>query len=369
MRICYITNSTIPAKSANSIATIKICEAFTELNNEVMLVTRNTNCKIEDIYKLYDVKSKFKIKSLKNFKKFPLKFKFYLYSLMSIISSLNFKPDLYFTRNLFTCFLLVLLRKKVIIELHNGLNAETRIVKILIKLTNYLDSKYILKIITITNGVKYDYENKKCIDTNKTFILPSGSSIKNKFNFQIKKKIFKIGYFGSLYKSRGIDLIFELSKIDKNNNYYLYGDLNQVPKSKLNNLSKNLNIKNYVPYSEIPSVLEDMDILLMPYISSITVNGDVSDITKYTSPLKLFDYLCAGKIIICSDFDVLKEIIKNKQNAIFVKNYKNPYSWKNEILKLKHQPSKQFIISKNNYLLGKKYSLKSRAKLILNSLK
>ncbi len=369
MRICYMTNSTIPAKSANTIAAIKICEAFTELKNEVMLITRNTNCKIEDIYKLYDVKSKFKIKSIKNFKKFPLKFKYYLFSLISIIASLNFKPDLYITRNLFTCFLLVLLRKKVIIELHNGLNNETRIVKILIKLTKYLDSKYILKIVTITNGVKYEYVSKKFINANKTLILPSGSSIKNKFKFKIAKKNFKIGYFGSLYKSRGVDLVFELSRIDKHNKYYLYGDLNHVSKSKLNNLSKNLNIKNYVPYSEIPSALDKMDILIIPYVSAITVHGNVSDITKYTSPLKLFDYLCAGKIIICSDFHVLREVIKDKRNAIFIKNYKNPYSWKNEILKLKNQSAKQFIISKNNYLLGKKYSLKRRAKLILNSIK
>ena len=111
-----------------------------------------------------------------------------------------------------------------------------------------------------------------------------------------------------------------------------------------------------------------MDILLIPYLSSVTVSGNVGDITKYTSPLKLFDYLCAGKIIICSDFDVLKEIIKDKKNAIFIKNYKNPYSWKNEILKLKNQSSKQFIMSKNNYLLSKKFSLKQRAKSILNSI-
>ena len=78
--------------------------------------------------------------------------------------------------------------------------------------------------------------------------------------------------------------------------------------------------------------------------------------------------MCAGKIIICSDYDVLKEIIQNKKNAIFIKNYKNPYSWKNEIFKLKNQSTKQFIMSKNNYLLGKKFSLKQRAKLILNSL-
>ena len=69
--------------------------------------------------------------------------------------------------------------------------------------------------------------------------------------------------------------------------------------------------------------LAKMDILLMPYVSSITAAGDVSDITKYTSPLKLFDYLSVGKVIICSDFKVLREILKEKQNAIFINNYKN----------------------------------------------
>ena len=66
---------------------------------------------------------------------------------------------------------------------------------------------------------------------------------------------------------------------------------------------------------------------MLPYVSAITVAGDVGDITKYTSPLKLFDYLSAGKIIICSDYKVLKEVI-NKNNAIFVKNFKNINSTK-----------------------------------------
>ena len=107
-----------------------------------------------------------------------------------------------------------------------------------------------------------------------------------------------------------------------------------------------------------------MDILILPYVSAITVAGDVGDITKYTSPLKLFDYLSAGKIILCSDYKVLKEVI-DENNAIFVKNYKNIYSWKNEINKLSNQPQKQFIISKNNYNLSKRFTLKERAKKIL----
>ena len=70
----------------------------------------------------------------------------------------------------------------------------------------------------------------------------------------------------------------------------------------------------------------------------------------------------------CSDFDVLKEAINEKRNAIFIKNFTNPYAWKNEIQKLINQPYRQFIIAKNNYKLSKKYSLINRAKTILEKI-
>ena len=368
MRICYITNSAIPSRSANSIATVKLCEAFSELKNDVILINRDIKKNNTNIFNFYNIKHKFKIKKIKRFDNFPTGIKYYFFSVISIFVSLDFKPDFYITRNFFTCFLLVLLQKKVIIEIHHDLNNESRLVKFLVRFTKFLNSNNVSKIVMITNGIKHEYLNKKYIDKNKILILPSGSSLQSKFSYNNKKKNFKIGYFGSLYKSRGIDLILQLARIDKENDYFLYGDLNQVSKSKFNNYSKNLIIRDHIPYKDVTKALKKMDILLIPYVSSITVSGDVGNITKYTSPLKLFDYLCVGKIILCSDYEVLKEIIKDKRNAIFVKNYQNPFSWKKEFIKLKNQPCKQFIISKNNYLLSKEYTLKKRAQFILESL-
>ena len=118
-------------------------------------------------------------------------------------------------------------------------------------------------------------------------------------------------------------MINSLAKIDKNNNYHLFGDLKKIENNfKYKNLNKNILINDYVPYRDVPKELKKMDILLMPYVSTITVAGNVGDITKFTSPLKLFDYLSAGKIIICSDFKVLKEVIKEKK-CNFIKNYTN----------------------------------------------
>ena len=366
MKICYLANTAIPSTNASAIQITKMCEAFSELKNDVLLIS--TNVSSDNIFNFYNIKTKFKFEKIKSFKKFPLGIKFYLFSILSIIKSTKFKPDIYITRNFFTCFLLVILRKKLILELHHDLNNESRVVRFLVKYFNFLNSTYIRKIVGITYGIKKVFVKKYKINKNKIFVLPSGSSLKMNFNFKYNKKKFNIGYFGSLYKSRGLDLIYELAKIDRKNDYYIYGNIKNLKNSQRNIFIKNLNLYSHIPYKKISKKLSEMDILLMPYVAPITVSGDVSDITNYTSPLKLFDYLSAGKIIICSNYAVLKEVIKEKKNAIFIKNYKNVFAWRNEIQKLKHQHNKQIIISKNNYLLSKNYSLINRANKILKQI-
>jgi len=368
MNICYLSNNAVPSPVASTIQIVKMCEAFSKLNNKVTLIATNETISKINFSSFYNIKSKFILKKIKYFKSFPLGINYYLFSVFSIMESLKYKPNIYITRNFFTCFLLVILKKNIVMELHHDLKTESRIVRFLVAKFKFLNSFYVKKILAITYGVKDEYVKKNLIKKEKIIVLPSGSSIKKRFEFSNNKKFFRIGYFGSLFQSRGFNLIKNLAKIDKKNKYYLYGDLNKIKNYKYKNINKNLYINGYIPYKDIANELKKMDILLMPYVSAITVAGDVGDITKFTSPLKLFDYLSVGKIIICSDINVLKEIIKDKKNAIFIKNYTNVFSWKKEIQKLKNQPHKQFIISKNNYNLSKKYSLVHRASKILKEI-
>ena len=106
----------------------------------------------------------------------------------------------------------------------------------------------------------------------------------------------------------------------------------------------------------------------MPYQEKIVAAGNVGNIIDFTSPLKLFDYMASGKIIISSKVKVLQEILKEKKNVIFIKNFNNAYAWKKEILKMKFLDNKRYIISQNNIKMSKNYKLKERAKGILDSL-
>ena len=79
------------------------------------------------------------------------------------------------------------IKKKIIMELHHDLKIESRIVNFLAKKLKFLNSKHIQKIIAITQGVKEEYVDKKIISKTKIVVLPSGSSIKKKFDFSYKK--------------------------------------------------------------------------------------------------------------------------------------------------------------------------------------
>ena len=367
MRICYLANSAIPSTNASSIQIVKMCEAFVNLNHEVLLITTRVSNK--NIFNFYDVRSKFNYIRLKKFTKFPLGIKYYLFSIFSILESFKFKPEIYITRNFFTCFLLTVLKKKTILELHHDVSDESRVVRFLVKKLNFLNSSYIIKLIAITKYAKKNYVSKYLVKEDKIIILPSGSSISKNFTFSKNKKKFNIGYFGSLYKSRGSKIIINLAKIDRKNNYFMYGKIDQL--DKLNSIRniKNLEIKDYISYKKIPKILSKMDILLMPYTSKITAAGDYGDITNFTSPLKLFDYLSVGRVILCSNYPVLYEILKDNKNAIFIENYKNIIAWKKEIEKLSFNKEKVFLISKNNFKLSKKFNHIKRANKIVELIK
>ena len=313
MKICYLSNSAIGSRYASAIQIVKMCEAFSKIGNEVLLITRiNPKKNLNEIFNLCNVKSKFNVKVLNKFKSFPLGIKYYLFSLVSIIISLKHKPYIYITRNFFTCFLLILFKKNIILELHHDMTMESRIVRFLLIKTKYLNSPQIKRIVAITNGIKQVFVKKYSVNQDKIVVLPSGSSLnKKKINFSIKKKKhYNIGYFGTLYESRGAELIYNLAKIDNENQYYLFGDKKKLKNSRKYNYLSNLNLREWIPYKDVSEFMAKMDILLMPYVSNITTAGNVGDISKYTSPLKLFDYLTAGKVIICSNYKVLKEVIK-----------------------------------------------------------
>ena len=96
----------------------------------------------------------------------------------------------------------------------------------------------------------------------------------------------------------------------------------------------------------------------------IKSSGGVGNISKYTSPLKLFDYMACGKIILSSKVNVLLDILKHNYNSILIDRL-DIKVWKKEIDKLLKNKKKCQKISKNVLLISKQNTYYNRAKKLL----
>ena len=367
MRICYLFNSSVPSHNPSSLQVIKTCEGLTQLKHKVYLITPNTGLKY-NINNYYDLIFAPKRIKLKFFKKFPKGLNYYLFSLFSVIKGISLKPDIFVTRNLFTLIILLFFNKKVIVELHHDFSNEGRLINFVYTSFNILNSNNIIKIVAITTAVKNFLTKELKVNKKKIKIIPSASSLQVKFSKLKKKTNYNIGYFGSLEKSKGSEFIINLSKIDKNNNYYIYGgDKKIIDILKKNVQNKNLYLNEYVPYKKLKHQISKMDVLVMPSNKNILRStGSVGNIAKYTSPLKLFDYLSAGKLIIVSDLKVFKEIIEHNKHCIVISL--NHTKWIKVLANIKNNLKKFNILKKNAFMLSKKYTYKNRARQLLDGL-
>ncbi len=114
--------------------------------------------------------------------------------------------------------------------------------------------------------------------------------------------------------------------------------------------------------------ISKMDVLIMPSNKKILRStGGVGNIAKYTSPLKLFDYLSAGKLIIVSDLKVFNEIIENNIHCIVISL--NQTKWIKVLKNIKKSLKKINALKRNAFILSKKYTYKNRARQLVDGLK
>ena len=67
--------------------------------------------------------------------------------------------------------------------------------------------------------------------------------------------------------------------------------------------------KGFVRYSKLNNVLRKYKILLMPYDKQVGVLIENVFVQDYFSPLKLFDYMASGRVIIASNLKVYRNIL------------------------------------------------------------
>ena len=120
---------------------------------------------------------------------------------------------------------------------------------------------------------------------------------------------------------------------------------------------ENLSILGFIPNSDLPSYLYCANLFLMPHSSSVMTSSG-TEISRYMSPLKMFEYLACGRPLLASNIPVLREVL-NDQNSVLC-DPSNIDSWLRAINSLRKDPVLSKRLSANSLKTVNYYSWRLR---------
>lgn len=323
MNIIYWSDAGLPSRAANTVHIMKMGQAIAENGHNVTLIARanSKSHKKEEIYDYYGVKHNFQLKLIETSSRHGSGV---VYALKGLKYVRTCKPDLVYGRSVYGCFLAAMFTKSpVIIEMHDMLDGNL-FFKLLFSIM--IHRKNLKKVVVITDGLANSYRSKYSFVSDKIFVAPDGADAvdikKIGKELPIKKENirFNIGYIGSLYKGRGIDLILKMAEALPNDIFHIIGgserEVSEWEKSAKN--VDNVVFYGQVSPADVPMYGCCMDILLAPYQNNVysSHSSNTTDTVNYMSPMKIFEYMSFGKVIIASDLPAIREVLRNEENAI-----------------------------------------------------
>ena len=93
------------------------------------------------------------------------------------------------------------------------------------------------------------------------------------------------------------------------------GERHELPGS---DVPDNVHCHGYLVPKSVAGFLARADVLVAPYGEQVAAFGDRGDIAQWFSPLKVFEYLAAGRAIVASDLPALREVLRDGENARLV---------------------------------------------------
>jgi glycosyltransferase involved in cell wall biosynthesis len=321
MKIVYLSSAAVPSTSAHSLQVMKMCQAMQQEGHAVTLVLPAADDPSDaDLDRLYGVKIRFPILRVD----LPR-----LLGRRGLARALSERaagllPELVYTRGVDIARAAAGRGLRTALEIHAlpagwfgpwylrmlARNPNVRMITISLPLENLLRKAYPAlshrRILIAPDAVDWE----RYAD------LHSPQQARAKLGFPAKG--FSAGYFGSLVAGRGVELIIALANRLPEVRFFVFGgDAPAVAGWKRRAADrKNIRWMGHAPNAELPVCQATCDALLMPYQKSVTIQGK-GNTAEIMSPMKLYEYMAAGRLILASDLPALR-VILNETNSVLL---------------------------------------------------
>ena len=379
MVITYLSSSTIPSRTANSVHVMKMCQAFANLGHQVYLIAPQKPDKeslgdTENVFSFYGVDENFEVIEIPWF---DVKGRGHIYGYLAARRAKKYKPDLIYGRNVAGCFFASFRDTPVIFETHTP-------VKSLGWLTDWQLKKRLNKfkrIVSISSALKQYYVDVYGINETSIFVAHDGADPWNypKLNDKSKNKgkyELTVGYIGQLYPGKGMEIILPLAERCTWAEFNVIGgtedDIEYWKNMAID--IPNICFHGFVTQKQLPVYQTIMDVFLAPYQKTVygAQAGNKNrtkklNISQWMSPLKIFEYMSCGKPIICSNLPVLREILIDGETAILCEpNHLDDWISALESLRTDHNYRDMLGENAKNTFLEKHTWLSRAEQILLN---
>jgi len=173
--------------------------------------------------------------------------------------------------------------------------------------------------VTITAGLALEMTERHG-PRSRTVVVPDGVRIPETRNPEpgTRSRSFTVAYAGHLYPWKGVDVLLDaLALVPEARGVIVGGPAQEPDLERLTRRASALGLADRVRFTGlvepgmVAGLLQDADALVLPNPASAIS-------TRFTSPLKLFEYMAAGRAIVASDLPAIREVLHNEVDALLV---------------------------------------------------
>lgn len=325
MKIALITNSRIPSLTANSIQAMKVAQALMQLGHDIkMFAPAETELPNYQLllthYGLRIAPDLDLLPSISGFKRLD-------FIVHAQRAAKKFGAELIYTWLPQSAALGAWMGYPVVLEMHADNSGRLGVWW----MRQFWKQKT-PKVMTVTTSAlrkalerstNFQFPNEAIllapngVELEKYAGLPSPTEARRQLNL---KEGLTVGFTGHIYPGRGADLLFELARQMPAVNFLWVGgtpELVDFWRGKLTEAGMtNVTMTGFVKHESIPLYQAAADVLLMPYSRSIEASSG-QDIAEVINPMKMFEYMAAGRGIVSADLPSIREVL-NEGNAVLV---------------------------------------------------
>ncbi len=373
MKIACITTSRIPSSTANSIQVMKACQGLAKLGHEVHLFCPdNPEARVpwQELADRYGLSESFPVTWLPS--RPALRRNDFAW--LAVLAARRLKADWIYTWTGQSAVFSLLWGIPVAYEIHDlptgslgpvwfrlflRLAGQKRILPITHALRKALETRFgglpDEQVVISPNGVDLEqYED-----------LPSPPEARRILGLAEAVTVLCAGH---LYAGRGLDLFFGLAEAFPQASFVWVGgraeDVNAAESRVRQKGLNNVTFTGFINNSRLPCYQAAADILLMPYGRTIAGSGGGNS-ADICSPMKMFDYLAAGRAILSSDLPVIREVL-DERSALFAQPEDLP-DWCSSLARLLAEPDLRRSLGNQARLNAQHYTWKARAGRIFPS--